>query len=110
MTGSRKALNIALQHGERMNPPRRNVVIAALTAAAGGFASRGLGIIMSVVVARTLQPTEVGLLGLAVIVTGVLSLVAACAETAGVVGSSRYTAVAHASAALIIRAALTVPL
>ncbi len=67
---------------------RRDVARAAFASGTVEMVTRALTIVLSIATARALQPSEVGLLGLAVIIVGVLSVVTACAETAGVIGRS----------------------
>lgn len=69
--------------------------------------TRALTIVLSIATARALQPSEVGLLGLAVIVVGVLSLVTACAETAGVIGRSLGSDPQYAWSATVARGVVT---
>ncbi len=69
--------------------------------------SRALTIVLSIAVARTLDPREVGLLGLGVIVVGILSVVTGCAETAGVIGRSGGTDPQYALTSMVVRGAVT---
>ena len=62
---------------------RSAVARAAFASGAAEMVTRALTIVLSIAVARALDPQEVGLLGLGVIVVGTLSVVTACAETAG---------------------------
>jgi O-antigen/teichoic acid export membrane protein len=86
---------------------RHQVAVAAFTSGAVEMVTRVLTIVLSIATARALQPSEVGLLGLAVIIVGVLSLVAACAETAGVVARALGSDTQHAWAATVTRAGIT---
>jgi O-antigen/teichoic acid export membrane protein len=92
-----------------------NAVISLRSAVArGAFASgaaemvtRALTIVLSIAVARALDPQEVGLLGLGVIVVGILSVVTGCAETAGVIGRSGGTDPQYAWASMAVRGVAT---
>ena len=86
---------------------RRNVAQAAFASGAVEMVTRALTIVLSIATARALQPSEVGLLGLAVIVVGVLSLVTACAETAGVIGRSLGSDSQYAWSATVARGVVT---
>lgn len=74
------------------------------------MATRALTILLSIATARALEPGEVGLLGLAVIVVGVLSLATACAETAGVIGREAGTDSQYAFVAVVVRGVVTAAL
>jgi O-antigen/teichoic acid export membrane protein len=87
---------------------RRDVAVAAFTSGAVEMVTRALTIILSIATARALQPSEVGLLGLAVIIVGVLSVVTACAETAGVVAHSLGSDAEYAWSATVARGFITV--
>jgi len=80
---------------------------AAYASAAVEGASRALSIILSIAVARALEPREVGVLGLAVIVVGGLSQVAFYVETACVTSRSTGSDPAYASAAVLVRGVAT---
>lgn len=77
--------------------------------ASGGVevVSRALTIVVSIGTARVLEPREVGLLGLAVIIVGVLSLAGGCAETAAVISRSRGSKAGYAWSAVVIRGSVT---
>jgi O-antigen/teichoic acid export membrane protein len=90
-----------------MTSLRRNLAVAAFASGAVEMVTRMLTIVLSIGTARALQPSEVGLLGLAVIIVGVLSIVTACAETAGVVVHSRGSDVQHAWSATAARSIIT---
>ncbi|MEK6321318.1 MAG: hypothetical protein AABN33_06500 [Acidobacteriota bacterium] len=70
-------------------PMRQGVARAALASGVTGATTRVLTIILSIATARALLPSQVGILGLAVIVVGIVSLVAACSETAGIVADMK---------------------
>ena len=82
---------------------RRGVAQAAFASGAVEMVSRALIIVLSIAVARALDPREVGLLGLGVIVVGILSVVTACAETAGVIGRSGGTDPQYAWTSTVVR-------
>ena len=86
---------------------RIDVVRAAFASGTVEMVTRGLMIVLSIATARLLQPGEVGLLGLAVIIVGVLSVVASCAETAGVIGRWQGTDQQHAWMAVAARGLIT---
>lgn len=86
---------------------RQNAVRAAFASGAVEALTRAMTIVLSIATARALEPREVGVLGLGVIVVGVLSIITACAETAGVVGRSKETDPRYAWAAMVIRAMAT---
>lgn len=90
-----------------MTSLRRGVVVAAFASGAVEMGTRVLTIVLSIATARALQPSEVGLLGLAVIIVGVLSVVTACAETAGVVARSRGSDPQYACSATATRGVIT---
>lgn len=91
-------------------PLRYGVARAALASGAVETVSRVLTILLSIATARALDPREVGLLGLAVIVIGIVSLVAACSETAGVITRGEGTDHQHAFVATAIRAVVAIVL
>lgn len=82
----------------------------ALVSAAFEVTARALAVILSIAIARVLEPTEVGVLGLAVIFVGVASQVAYCAETASVSGESLGGDNQYALAAVGIRFLITAAL
>jgi polysaccharide transporter, PST family len=93
---------------EAARPLRRGVARAALASGAGEAATRVLTIVLSIATARALLPSQVGILGIAVIVVGIISLVAACSETAGIISRSEGTDVQHAFAATAVRGFIVV--
>jgi O-antigen/teichoic acid export membrane protein len=99
----RSAAESAALPQEYTRPLRHGVARAALASGAVETVSRVLTIVLSIATARALQPSQVGILGLAVIVIGIISLVAACSETAGVISRSEGTDSQHAFAATAIR-------
>src|SRR5262245_46460210 len=90
-----------------MTSLRRYVALAAFASGAVEIGTRVLTIVLAIATARALQPDEVGLLGLAVIVVGVLSVATACAETAGVVARSKGSDPEYAWSATATRGAIT---
>ncbi len=86
---------------------RSAVARAAFASGAAEMVTRALTIVLSITVARALDPQEVGLLGLGVIVVGILSVVTACAETAGVIGRSGGTDPQYAWASMAVRGVAT---
>ena len=84
-------------------PLRHGVARAALASGAAETATRVLMVALSIATARALLPGQVGVLGLAVIVVGIVSLIAACCETAGVIGRYEGSDTQHAVAATLIR-------
>jgi polysaccharide transporter, PST family len=86
---------------------RSAVARAAFASGAVEMATRALTIVLSIVVARALDPREVGLLGLGVIVVGILSVVTGCAETAGVIGRSGGADAQYAWTSMVVRGVIT---
>jgi lipopolysaccharide exporter len=86
---------------------RRGVAQAAFVSGAAEVVTRALTTVLSIAVARALDPQEVGLLGLGVIVVGILSVVTACAETAGVIGHSGGTDAQYAWTSMVVRGVVT---
>jgi O-antigen/teichoic acid export membrane protein len=87
-------------------PLRRGVARAALASGATEATSRVLMVALSIATARALLPGQVGVLGLAVIVVGIVSLIAACSETAGVIGRYDGSDTQHAVAATLVRGSI----
>lgn len=85
---------------------RTRLARAALTSGGGEVTNRVLTIALSIVAARMLSPTDVGVLGVAVTVVGVISMLATFAETAGVVSSGAANHSDYARAATILRATI----
>src|SRR5262245_6305240 len=88
-------------------PLRYKTARAALMSGSGEMVTRVLTVVLSIVTARVLQPGEVGILGLAVILIGIVSLIAASSETAGVITRSKGSDSKHAFAAFIVRGVVT---
>ena len=93
--------------GPMLNPPTAGLRLEAAKAAFGsGFAevvSRVLAVALAIVTARTLEPRDVGLLGLAVIVVGVISMIGYYPETAAVAARGESDHADYALAAVVIR-------
>lgn len=81
---------------------------AAATSGGAEIVGRFLTIFLSIATARALLPREVGVLGLAVIVVGLISMVASYAETAAIVTHGEGRDEEFAFVASIGRAAVTV--
>jgi len=92
-----------------MNPPSESLRVragrAALVSGSSELVNRGLMVLLSFATARALAPADVGILGLAVIVSGVLSMLTAFAETGAVVARVETDDHAYALAALLFRVA-----
>ena len=86
---------------------RRRVARGVFASGAVQVAARVLSLGLAVVIARVLEPGEVGLLGLASIVVTVLSVVGSCADTGGVVGRGEGSDAGYAAAAVVVRAGFT---
>src|SRR5262249_228861 len=85
----------------------------AKAAFGSGFAevvSRVLAVVLAIVTARTLEPRDVGLLGLAVIVVGVISMIGYYPETAAVAARGERDHADYALAALVVRGCVIVVL
>src|SRR5262245_57230185 len=85
----------------------RSVGRAVYVSAACDLTCRALAIILSISVARILEPREVGLLGLAVLVVGVLSQLSFYSETACVTTRSAGSDTAYAAMAVLLRTVIT---
>ena len=87
-------------------PLRYRTARAALTSGAAEVITRVLTIVLSIVTARVLEPKEVGLLGLAVILVGVVSMLGFYPETAAVTvrdeGSHRKYALAATEVRVVV--------
>lgn len=100
--------------GENLQPTdaaprslRRAAARAALASGAAETVGRVLTIVLSIATARALEPGEVGVLGLAVVVVGIISQIGACSETAGITTRGSGTDGQHAFVASMIRCGLT---
>jgi O-antigen/teichoic acid export membrane protein len=81
---------------------------AAVTSGGAEIVGRFLSIFLSIATARALLPREVGVLGLAAIVVGFISMTASYMETAAVVSHAEGSDEEFSLVALLGRAALTV--
>lgn len=88
----------------REAPLRKRTARAALASGGAEIGTRILTIALSIVTARMLEPREVGLLGLAVIMIAVISIVGFYPETAAVAARGNGTDHKYAIAATAIRA------
>lgn len=70
-------------------PLRHGVARAALASGAAETATRVLMVALSIATARALLPGQIGVLGLAVIVVGIVSLIAAAARRLGLSADTR---------------------
>jgi len=86
---------------------RRRLARATATVATLGIVGRIVTTVVSIAIARALDPEEVGLLGLAVIVVGLLSVIASCAETACVLNRAGNSDSRYGWAAFVIRGGMT---
>ncbi|HSB10197.1 MAG TPA: oligosaccharide flippase family protein, partial [Blastocatellia bacterium] len=89
-------------------PLSRSTARAALASGTAQIVTRVLAVVLSIASARALEPREVGLLGLAVIVMSVISMIGYYPETAAVVAGETENHQKYAAASAIIRAASTV--
>ena len=85
-------------------PLRYGTTRAALASGTAQIITRVLTVVLSVATARTLEPREVGILGLAVIVIGVISMIAYYPETAAVAARDAEASDQYAIASVAIRA------
>lgn len=81
---------------------------AAMTSGGSEAITRVLTVVLAIVTARTLEPVEVGLLGLSVIVIGVVSMLGFYPETAAITARSEGTNQQYALAATTMRIGITV--
>jgi len=95
-----------MQTTEEASSLRYPTARAALTSGMGEMATKVLTIVLSVATARMLEPREVGLLGLSVIVIGVISMIGVYPETAAVAARGEASDGEYAVAASTIRAAI----
>src|SRR5215469_11346780 len=106
--------------GEATTQLTQRTTRAALNSGLGELVKRVLAVVLAIVTARTLEPREVGLLGVTVIVIGVISMIGYYPEIAAVAarGSSEHNRYALAAltlravvvASLLSAAALTLPM
>jgi O-antigen/teichoic acid export membrane protein len=88
---------------ESAQPLRYRTARAALTSGATEVVTRVLAVALSITTARVLDPREVGLLGLAVILTGLISMTGCYPETAAVAAPGRERHGKYAAAAFFLR-------
>src|SRR5258705_9256506 len=91
-------------------PLRHRTARAGMVSGGAEVVTRVLTVALSIATARALEPGEVGALALAVIVIGIVSVVASYAETAAIVSRSEASDGQYAFAAALIRGAITVVL
>jgi len=84
-------------------PLRLGTAKAAFGSGLAEVVARVLAVVLAIVTARTLEPGEVGLLGLAVIVTGVISMIGYYPETAAIAARGETDHNRRALAALTLR-------
>jgi PST family polysaccharide transporter len=90
---------------DKTQPPLRyRATRAALVSGTAQIVTRVLTVVLSVATARALEPREVGILGLAVILVGVISMIGYYPETAAVAARGGEDHEKHALAAVGIRA------
>jgi O-antigen/teichoic acid export membrane protein len=87
-------------------PLSYSIVRAALTAGTAHTITRVLTVMLSIASARALEPREVGVLGLAVIVVGIISMIGYYPEMAAVTARGEDDDQKYALAALATRAAI----
>src|SRR5215831_18032294 len=87
-------------------PLRLGTAKAAFGSGLAEVVVRVLAVVLAIVTARTLEPGEVGLLGLAVIVTGVISMIGYYPETAAIAARGETDHNRRALAALTLRIVL----
>ena len=91
-----------------IEPLRYRTARAALTSGGAEVVTRVLTIVLAIVTARVLEPVEVGLLGLSVILIGVVSMLGFNPETAAVAARSDGSDHQYAMAATVMRIGITV--
>ena len=91
-------------------PLRNRTARAGMVSGGAEVVTRVLTIALSIATARALEPAEVGALVLAVIVIGIVSMVASYAETAAIVSRSEARDGQYALAASVIRGVITAAL
>jgi O-antigen/teichoic acid export membrane protein len=91
---------------EAAAPLRHSVTRAALTSGGGEIVTKILTIVLSIATARALEPREVGILGLAVIIVSLISMIGYYPEVAAVAAREKGHDGQFALAASVIRAGL----
>ena len=89
---------------ERDQGLRFGTTRAAVASGTAQMLTRVLTLVLSVVTARVLEPREVGILGLAVIVVGIISMIGYYSETASVAARGEGDHEEYAVASVIVRA------
>lgn len=95
---------------ERAPSLQNRTVRAALTSGGAEIITRVLAVLLSIATARALEPREVGLLGIAVIIIGVISMLGYYPETAAVAARGRARDEDYALIAFVIRAVVVISL
>ncbi|MEK6406912.1 MAG: oligosaccharide flippase family protein [Acidobacteriota bacterium] len=95
-----------LTAGEPPQPLSHVTARAAVVSGSAEVVTRVLTVVLAIVTARVLEPVEVGLLGLSVIVIGVVSMLGFYAETAAIAARGEEGEIQYAFAAAGIRAAI----
>ncbi len=100
----------ASEQGKQDTPYQQPLRVGAARAAIGSgmveIVTRVLTVVLSIATARALEPREVGLLGLAVIIIGVVSMLGFYPETAAVAAGGEGNHSKYALAATAIRASV----
>lgn len=91
-----------------VGPLRLRIFGAALTSGGAELITRVLGVVISIITARLLEPAEVGILGLAAIIVGLISIIGYYAEIAAVAHGRDESNASMALAALLVRAVVVV--
>lgn len=89
---------------------RHRTARAALTSGGAEIVNRVLAVMLSIATARALEPREVGILGIAVIIIAVISMLGYYPETAAVAARRETSDEKYALAAFIIRAVVVISL
>ncbi|HEV8483947.1 MAG TPA: oligosaccharide flippase family protein, partial [Blastocatellia bacterium] len=92
--------------GEPPQPLRYVAARAAMASGTAEIVTRVLTVVLAIVTARVLEPVEVGILGLSVIVIGVVSMLGFYPETAAIAARGEEGESQYAFAAAGIRAAI----
>ena len=90
--------------------PPREAILASVVSSSAELVARLLTLGLSVLTARLLQPTDIGVLGLAVMVSAIVSMIGSYAETAGVIARSPSSDAALSGAAALWRGGVTLVL
>ena len=90
--------------------PPPEAILASVVSSSAELVARLLTLGLSVLTARLLQPTDIGVLGLAVMVSAIVSMIGSYAETAGVIARSPSSDAALSGAAALWRGGVTLVL